>query len=128
MTGSPESDLRKISRAWARIPRDIQSYVDETGNCIPAEKLTDEGVLGMKRGSDAVVVPEPSRTVQPVLHCLWGLYPTPASVTAGGGAVGAGCWLSDSRLGRETKIGITSGGACATTVTLPPPQSPGSSS
>src|SRR5579875_903008 len=52
---------------------------------------------------------------------------TPASVTAGG-AVGIGCWLSDSKLGRETKMGITSGGACATTVTLPPPQSPGSSS
>src|SRR5579883_3610029 len=53
---------------------------------------------------------------------------TPASLTVGGGAVGAGCWLSDSRLGRETKIGITSGGADAVTVTLPPPQSPGSSS
>src|SRR5579875_1405211 len=48
-----------------------------------------------------------------------------ASVTAGGGAVGADCWVSDSRLGRETKIGITSGGACATTVTLPPLQSLG---
>src|SRR5579875_1762688 len=57
-----------------------------------------------------------------------GRTPIPASVTAGGGAVDTGCWVSDSRLGRETKIGITSGGACATTVTLPPPQSPGSSS
>src|SRR5579883_3295450 len=57
-----------------------------------------------------------------------GFCDTPASVTAGAGAVGAGCWVSDSRLGRETKIVITSGGACATTITLPPPQSRGSSS
>src|SRR5579875_2160739 len=59
---------------------------------------------------------------------LAGRTPTPASVTVGGGAVCADCWVSDSKLGRETKIGITSGGADATTVTLPPPQSPGSSS
>src|SRR5579875_415887 len=63
--------------------------------------------------------------VRPV---LWGPHAHPASLTVGGGAVGAGCWVSDSRLGRETKIGITSGGGDAVTVTLPPPQSPGSSS
>src|SRR5579875_1127021 len=54
-----------------------------------------------------------------VILILW-IPRHPTSVTAGGGDVGTDCWVSDGRLGKETKIGITSGGACAVTVTLPP--------